>query len=54
MLDADMTDILSANPFTHLEELNISSTGSINLTEESVYKLVEKCPKYEKGLVFLA
>jgi len=48
MLDADMTDILSANPFTHLEELNISSTGSINLTEESVYKLVEKCPKLRR------
>ena len=45
MTDADMTDLLSANPFSHLEELNISSTGTINMTEDSVYKLLEKCPR---------
>jgi len=48
MTDADMTDILSANSFHYLEELNISSTGTINLTEESVYKLIEKCPRLRK------
>eukprot|EP00092_Neocalanus_flemingeri_P045965 GFUD01051589.1.p1 GENE.GFUD01051589.1~~GFUD01051589.1.p1 ORF type:complete len:583 (-),score=144.78 GFUD01051589.1:87-1835(-) len=48
MTDADMTDILSSNLFTQLEELNISSTGTINLTEESVYKLIDKCPRLRK------
>jgi len=48
MTDADMTDLLSANPFSHLEELNISSTGTINMTEDSVYKLLEKCPRLRK------
>jgi len=48
MTDADMTDLLHANPFTYLEELNISSTGTINMTEESVYKLLEKCPRLRK------
>eukprot|EP00092_Neocalanus_flemingeri_P085661 GFUD01107809.1.p1 GENE.GFUD01107809.1~~GFUD01107809.1.p1 ORF type:complete len:583 (+),score=150.96 GFUD01107809.1:165-1913(+) len=48
MTDADMTDILSNNLFTQLEELNISSTGTINLTEESVYKLIDKCPRLRK------
>jgi len=48
MTDADMTDLLSANPFSHLEEINISSTGTINMTEDSVYKLVEKCPRLRK------
>ena len=47
MTDADMTDILSANSFPNLEELNISSTGTINLTEESVFKLIDKCPRYD-------
>ena len=47
MTDADMTDLLSANSFSQLEELNISSAGVINLTEDSVYKLIEKCPRYE-------
>ena len=46
MTDADMTDLLSANSFSQLEELNISSAGTINLTEDSVYKLIEKCPRY--------
>ena len=46
MTDADMTDLLSANSFSQLEELNISSAGVINLTEDSVYKLIEKCPRY--------
>jgi len=48
MTDADMTDLLHANPFTYLEELNISSTGTINMTEDSVYKLLEKCPRLRK------
>jgi len=48
MTDADMTDILSANSFPYLEELNISSTGTINLTEESVFKLIDKCPRLRK------
>jgi len=48
MTDADMTDLLAANSFSNLEELNISSTGTINLTEDSVYKLIEKCPRLRK------
>lgn len=48
MTDADMTDLLSANSFSQLEELNISSAGTINLTEDSVYKLIEKCPRLRK------
>ena len=46
MTDADMTDILSYNPLKKIEEMNISATGaSINLSEDSVYKLIEKCPR---------
>merc|ERR1719341_149037 len=48
MTDADMTDLLSANSFSQLEELNISSAKTINLTEVSVYKLIEKCPRLRK------
>jgi hypothetical protein len=48
MTDADMTDLISANPFSHLEELNISSTGTINMTEDSVYKLLETCQSLRK------
>jgi len=48
MTDADMTDILSSNSLSHMEELNISATGTINLTEDSVYKLIEKCPRLRK------
>ena len=45
MTDADMTDILSANPLASLEELNISANGTINLTEDTVFRLLEQCPR---------
>ena len=45
MTDADISDILSVNPLPYLEELNISGSGGINLTEETVFKLIEKCPR---------
>ena len=46
MTDADMTDILAYNPLKKIEELNISATGgTINLSEDTVYKLIEKCPR---------
>ena len=44
IFDADMTDILSYNPLQDLEELNISANGGSNLTEDTVFKLIEKCP----------
>ena len=45
MTDMDMTDILSFNPLQELEELNISANGGTNLTEETVFKLIDKCPR---------
>jgi len=48
MTDADISDILSVNPLPYLEELNISGSGGINLTEETVFKLIEKCPRLTK------
>ena len=46
MTDADITDVMSFNPLTNIEEINISGNGTINLTEDTVFKLIEKCPRY--------
>ena len=46
MTDADISDIMSYNLLNYIEELNISANGgTINLTEETVFKLIEKCPR---------
>jgi len=46
--DADMTDILTQPGLPSLKEINISATGTINLTEESVFRLVSACPLLQR------
>ena len=49
MTDADVSDILAVNPLRGLQELNISSSGPvINLTEDSVFRLLERCPHLQR------
>ena len=48
MTDADISELLAANCLANLEELNISANGPINLTEDSVYKLIKFCPRLTK------
>ena len=50
LTDADLTDIFQFNKLQYLEEINISATGSINLTEDSIFKLIEKCPRSDLKL----
>jgi len=48
MTDADISELLAANCLANLEELNISANGPINLTEDSVFKLIKSCPRLTK------
>ena len=48
MTDADISDLLTSNSFARLEELNISANGPINLTEDSVFKLINLCPRFDE------
>ena len=48
MTDADISELIAANCLANLEELNISANGPINLTEDSVFKLIKWCPKLTK------
>lgn len=45
LTDADISDVLAANPMLHLQEINISANTNINLSENSAYKLIERCPR---------
>ena len=45
MTDADISDLLSVNSLKSLEEINISANVPINLTEDSVFKLINLCPR---------
>ena len=45
LTDADISDILAANALQQLEEIHISAGTTINLTEQSVYNLIDKCPR---------
>lgn len=46
--DADLADILTQPGMRKLREINISATGTTNLTEESVFRLVSACPSLQK------
>ena len=48
MTDADISELIAANCLANLEELNISANGPINLTEDSVFKLIKWCPGLTK------
>ena len=44
MTDADISDLV--NSLKSLEEINISANGPIDLTEASVFKLINLCPRF--------
>jgi len=46
--DADMADLLVPPSLSKLEEINISSTGTTSLTEDTVFKLLNNCPRLRR------
>jgi hypothetical protein len=45
LTDGDISDVLKSGRLVGLEEVNISSSTSILLSESSVYRLLDSCPR---------
>jgi hypothetical protein len=45
LTDGDISDVLKSGRLGSLEEINISSSTTILLSEISVYKLLDTCPR---------
>lgn len=45
LTDGDISDVVKSGRLARLEEINISSTTTILLSEASVYRLLDSCPK---------
>ena len=46
LTDGDISDVLKSGRLVGLEEINISSSSTILLSESSVYRLLDSCPRY--------
>ena len=47
LTDGDISDVLKSGRLVGLEEINISSSSTILLSESSVYRLLDSCPRYQ-------